>query len=264
MPVTVLEKWDSRETTLADQSSIELRYVVGGTDDDAIVAAETLSASPTTYSGLPRESLTFSRIGELEWEATVRYATRQPSEEEASFTFETGGGSAHITQSLATTGVYSAPGVGVPNFQGAIGVTKDSVDGVDIIVPVYKWTETFSFAPAFVTGAYKAAVFFLTGRTNGAPFRGFLADEVLFEGARGSKRGTGNWEITFSFAASPNVTGITVGSITGIAKKGWEYLWVRYADYEDTSAQLLVKRPVAVMIEQVYSAGDFSLLGIGS
>jgi hypothetical protein len=264
MPVTVLEKWDSRDTTLADQSSVELRYIVSGTDDDTVVAAQTLTASPTSYGGLARESLTFSRIGQLEWEATVRYATPQATDTEPSFTFETGGGSAHITQSLATTGVYAAPGVGVPDFQGAIGVTKDSVDGVDIVVPVYKWTETFSFVPAFVTGAYKAAVFFLTGRTNGGPFRGFLPDEVLFEGARGSQRGTGNWEITFSFAASPNVTGLAVGDITGIAKKGWEYLWVRYADYEDTSAQLLVKRPVAVMLEQVYYPGDFSLLGIGA
>jgi hypothetical protein len=263
MPVTVLEKWDSRDTTLAEQSSIELRYVVGGTDDDAVVAAQTLAASPAVYGGLPRESLTFSRIGQYEWEATVRYATPQ-APDTGSFTFETGGGSAHITQSLATVGVYAASGAGVPDFQGAIGVTKDSVDGVDIVVPVYKWTETFSFAPEFVTDAYKAAMFFLTGRTNGAPFRGFLDDEVLFEGARGSKRGTGNWEITFSFAASPNMTDLQVGDITGIAKKGWEYLWVRYADFEDTSAQMLVKRPVAAMVERVYYSGDFSLLGIGT
>ena len=90
------------------------------------------------------------------------------------------------------------------------------------------------------------------------------AGECLFLGASGSKRGEEDWEITFRFAASPNRTGITVGDITGIAKKGWEYLWVRYADAEDAAAKALVKKPVAVYVEKVYEDGDFSGLGIGT
>jgi len=115
-----------------------------------------------------------------------------------------------------------------------------------------------------MTGAYKAALFFLTGAVNNAPFRGFAAGEVLFLGASGSKRGQDDWEIRFRFAASPNVTGLVVGSITGINKRGWEYLWGRYADAEDTAAKALVKRPVAAYVEQVYPYGDFSGLGIGT
>jgi hypothetical protein len=53
-----------------------------------------------------------------------------------------------------------------------------------------------------------------------------------------------------------------MGDITGIDKKGWEYLWVRYQDAED--ADVLVKQPAAVYVEQVYPYGDFSLLGIGT
>ena len=64
--------------------------------------------------------------------------------------------------------------------------------------------------------------------------------------------------------ASPNRTGITVGDITGIAKKGWEYLWVRYEDAEDSTAKTLVKRPVAAYVEKVYESGDFAALGIGT
>ena len=73
-----------------------------------------------------------------------------------------------------------------------------------------------------------------------------------------------DWEITFKFAGSPNRTGITVGPITGIAKKGWEYLWVRYADAEDPASNTLVKQPVAAYVEKVYEDGSFSSLGIGS
>jgi len=97
---------------------------------------------------------------------------------------------------------------------------------------------------------------------NSAGFKGFAAGECLFLGAAGSKRGSGDWEITYRFAASPNVTNLTIGDITGINKKGWEYLWVRYSDSEDAVAKALVKKPVAVYIEQVYPYGDLGLLGI--
>ena len=86
--------------------------------------------------------------------------------------------------------------------------------------------------------------------------------EVLFLGASGSQRGEDDWEITFRFAASPNVTGLTVGPITGIAKRGWEYLWVRYSDAEDQ--HVLVKQPIAAYVEKVYDEGNFAGLGIGS
>ena len=62
----------------------------------------------------------------------------------------------------------------------------------------------------------------------------------------------------------PNKTGLTVGDITDIDKKGWEYMWVRYADAEDATAKAIVKKPVAVYVEKVYEEGDFSGLGIGT
>ncbi len=99
-------------------------------------------------------------------------------------------------------------------------------------------------------------------RVNSGPFRGFAAGEVLFLGASGTKRGGGDWEITFRFAASRNRTNLTIGDITGISKKGWEYLWVRYADAEDANAKALIKKPVAVYVEKVYEEGDFGALGI--
>jgi len=77
---------------------------------------------------------------------------------------------------------------------------------------------------------------------------------------RRAQRDDGLWEITGQFAASPNVTGLSVGDITGIDKKGWEYLWVLYQDTEDTSAAALVKRPVAAYVERVYDSGNFGSL----
>jgi hypothetical protein len=91
-----------------------------------------------------------------------------------------------------------------------------------------------------------------SGKTDNASFKGCAAGEALFMGASGSKRVTENdWAVTFNFAASPNRTDLTVGDITGISKKGWEYMWVRYQDAEDATAKALVKKPVAVYIEKV-------------
>ena len=119
---------------------------------------------------------------------------------------------------------------------------------MDITVPVYNFSETHYLADAAVTGSYKSTLRSLTGRVNNASFKGFAAGEVLFLGASGSKRGDDDWEITFRFAASENRSSITVGDITGVAKKGWEYMWVRYADAEDATAKAIVKKPVAVYI----------------
>jgi len=102
----------------------------------------------------------------------------------------------------------------------------------------------------------------MTGTTNSAPFRGFSTGEVLFLGAAGSKRADGDWEITFRFAGSFNETGITVGSIIGINKNGWDYLWVRYEDKDDMGAQSIVKQPTAAYVERVYRVTSFASLGI--
>ena len=187
-----------------------------------------------------------------------------PEVGESSFSFDTGGGTQHITQSIQTINKYAPPGKTAPDFKGAVGVTHDNVEGVDITIPVYNFSETHYLDDAVVTPSYRGTLFNLTGKVNNDSFKGMAAGECLFLGASGSKRGSDDWEITFRFAASPNKTGLTVGEITGIDKKGWEYMWVRYADSEDTAAKAIVKKPVAAYIEKVYDEGDFSQLGIGT
>jgi hypothetical protein len=268
VPVEVLEKFESRQITTGSNPSVELRYAIRGTNDDIEARNALVAGSPVLYdpwgSGLvflPRDQITVLPIGEELWDGIVRYGTI-PATNESTFSFDTGGGTQHITQSRQTIASYAAPGLTAPNFRGAIGVTDDSVEGVDITVPVYQFAETHYKPDSLITLAYKATLFSLTGRTNSGAFKGFAAGEVLFLGAAGSKRGLGDWEINYRFAASPNMTALVVGEITGIAKKGWEYLWVRYTQAEDTAAKALVKKPIAAYIERVYEAGDFSLLGI--
>jgi len=269
---TLTEKIDSREWTEADKSSVTFHYILDGTADDLTAKSLLLGSTPTWYNGLRRDECTLEPIfvdtvsGTGKWECRVRYVSPEytpPEVGESSFAFDTGGGTQHITQSLGTVGSYAASGT-APNFGGAIGVTHDNVEGVDITVPVYNFSETHYLADATVTPSYRGTLFNLTGKVNNGSFKGLAAGECLFLGASGSKRGEDDWEITYRFAASPNRTGISVGPITVASKKGWEYLWVRYADEEDSGSNTLVKKPIAAYVERVYEEGNFAALGIGT
>ena len=275
MPIVCTEKTDSRQIT--DTQSAELTYTITGTADEATAIASLKATAPTVLHNMKRQPVTVEPVhvdttnpDKCIWTGTVNYAPFEyqepPETGDSSFAFDTGGGTQHITQSLGTVGSYAASGT-APNFRGAVGVTHDNVEGVDITVPVYNFSETHYLSAAQVTTAYKGTLFQLTGKVNNGSFRGLAAGECLFLGASGSRRGTGpddDWEITFRFAGSPNRTGIAVGPISGISKKGWEYLWVRYADAEDTGSNTLVKQPIAAYVEKVYEDGNFAALGIGS
>lgn len=150
---------------------------------------------------------------------------------------------------------------------GTIGWDGQEVQGCDIITPVYNFAETHRLTDAVVTPAYKATLFALTGKVNSDVFRGFQPGEALFLGASGRRVTNNMWEIGYKFASQPNHSEdngnlITIGDITGIAKKGWEYLWVQYADDVDSTAKVMIRRPVAVYVEQVYYTTALAALGI--
>lgn len=263
------ERWDSRKATLGWQNSTGvLTLIICGTEDDSEVAAIADTYAGTTYGdGLLFQNYTMEHEGGGNWLVNVNYSTKEPKNTgDSTYNFDTGGGQTKISQSITTVNSYANGGGTAPNHHSAIGVTSEGIEGCDITSPVYNFSETHYIAVASVTSDYKAALFALTGKTNNDSWRGFNAGEVLFLGASGTQRGKDDWEISFKFAASQNATGLSLGPITGIAKKGWEYLWVSYIDAKDTGATppAMVKKPVAAYVEQVYYSGDFTTLGIGS
>jgi len=262
---TISQDWQGAKVVESDSSTIESEYIITGEDDEFIAQADLDAATATTVSGLVKQEVAITeRLGDSSWRGVVKWGKFETKEAgDSSFSFDTGGGTGHKSNSIATLSRTAAPGVpAAPNFQNAIGVTDSSVEGVDVTIPAYSFEETHFVDAAFVTAAYKATLFSLTGVVNNATFKGFAAGECLFKGASGSLNDWTTWEITFKFSSQPNASSFAVGPITIPLKRGWDYLWVRYRETEDAAAGHLAKRPIAAYVEQVYPMGNLGLLGI--
>lgn len=290
MALTWIEDNESRSASIVRlgrkaQSTYVKSWKIFGSTNDLEVHAE-VNAGLTAnylywqYPGQPNNQLqadhyTLDYLGDDAWQLTVTYVKDGAEDDDQqdplrrARSFDTSGGTAHKTQAEAETKY----GTGAPNMNNAIGVDGDSVAGVDIVVPAFQWTETYDVPNKYVSDAYIKSLATLTGTVNNAAFRGFAAGEVLLVGVSGaqewdSQKGNGPWNLSYKFLQSPNagpspasLPAITIGSITGIAKKGHEYLWIRYED--DVSDDTLIKKPKHVYVNRVYRQTDFATLGIG-
>ncbi len=263
---TVVELFEGRtEVFESGGNRAEIPYIVSDAIDEGDVKTVAGISIPETYSGLDRQSIEITeRVSTDTWKVVATFGSDEvgsSTPEESWVSFDTSGGTQHITQSIDTV---SMQGPGSSSLLGgAIGYDGETVQGVDITVPIYNFTETHFIQNSVVTEGYRQKIFNLTGKVNKYSYKGFESGEVLFMGANGAKRGKDDWEITFRFAALPNKSNIRVGDISNISKKGWEYLWVQYADEVDTSSNQVVKTPTAVYVEQVYETANFASLGIG-
>jgi len=279
MATSFTEKYDSRTITTGSDGaaeSAEFVYILRGVSGESDARVLATNSTAAAYGALQRRQIEVKPIhidttnaDACIWDVTVQYGQRDPRDEPEPgdppvYSFDTTGGTQHITHSKGTIHAVAAKGF-APNFGRAIGVTQNSVEGVDITVPVFNFSETHYRSPEVTTNAYRHAVFLLTGKVNSSPFKGFAAGEVLFLGASGSMRAGENWEINYRFAAMPNAVNLQIGDeITIPSKKGWDYLWVYYGDHVDENAKMLVQRPVAAYVVEVYDYADFSPLGIGT
>lgn len=275
--VTYGERPESRRGTAGQSNVRELLYWVKGTSDEAEALECIELISPKTFRGLVRQDIDYEVVyadatnrndgdpenypGKGLYNFTVRYGLI-----DAQYTFGTAGGTQHITQSLETVASYPRPGETAPDFKGAIGVTKDNIEGVDVPVPSRQWTETYALEDEYVTDEFKDLLEAYTGCVNSAAFQGFLAGEVRFEGATLRTQGrmavddvaTAFWELVLSYQSQPNQTYITIGDIEGIEKDGWDYLWVRYMEEHDEDAAEIVKVPKAAYVERVLPRVDLN------
>jgi hypothetical protein len=242
--------------------------LVGETD---LVLADTYAraAIPLTCGAFYRKDVKCSYQGAQTWDIDAEYGTadsQEPAAGNFKWSFDTTGATKHITQGLLHVATYAAPGRTAIDHGGAIGVTDDSVEGVDVPDRAFKWTETWQLPLGSYGFFYSTILGELTGRVNASYFRGFPAYTVRFDGASGgqSPQESTIVEIAYNFSVSPSEIALTVGDITGISKTGWDYLWVRYESQDDSSASKTTPKAIQAEVDRVMTAFNFSMLGIGS
>ena len=275
MAYLVNERNQGRRPSSGDRPSDEIPYLIQGElgDDDEDDALAAMAAhAPATLGDLKQLGGRIEeRLIDGWFLGSVKYGTgNEPGQKEtgeSSFSFDTTGGTFKVMQSRATVDAKGAAGVTPPDLKGAINNTPEGPEGVDATIPQYAWSETHYLADELVTDTFKGLLFSLTGTMNNAAFKGLAAGENLFLGARGGRRGRGDWEIAFLFAGSPNRTGIVVGGLAPVDKKGWDYLWVQYKRGTVNASDgkgLLATVPQYVYVERIYLAANHALLGIGT
>jgi hypothetical protein len=162
------------------------------------------------------------------------------------------------------------------DYNNAINVNSDGqVEGVDTIIPGLSITITQRMQGSTLTPAYALAVANLVGKYNNATFMGvFPAGSIQFIGgdaalsfainnpfSGGPPLTPQDRELSFEFLYSPNLTNLTIGSITGVNKLGHQYMWI---DWESAIVSgRAVRRPLAVYVQDLYGIEPASFAPLG-
>lgn len=201
------------------------------------------------------------------WECVARWKTyamrSRPATGESQFSFEMGFEPAKIMYAPGGMTVYKKSGVSdwTPQMLNDRG-DGETPEGVEVPEPTYKESETHWIPTSSLTTAYRNSLKSLVGKTNNAAFKGWAAGEVLLEGVSGTRRGADDSEVTFRWAVRENQTGLTIGSVTGVNKEGWQYVWPRSQIVRNSNAPASTQI-THVCIATVFGSGNFSQLNIG-
>ena len=278
--------------------SVKISFIIQGAGDASTAYVALISWLKDNYSdgaggiasyNLPLDVVRIqSTAAPSAYTAECEFRTRENSDEEddsingdsytlpeieaSDYSFDTTGGSAHISNALKWLGSARPDGDAVVDNGGVIGPREDgSADGVDVVTPTMAFTIGVSLPQSWFDAAYRATIADATGAINAGAWNGFEAGCVLFRGvsarvvwinwtdAFGNARRDWYWRASYSFQASPAVT-MQVGSAT-LTKRGFDAVSrvsERYAD----SAGNTVSAVAQVDIYSVYPEFDFNLLGL--
>jgi hypothetical protein len=268
---------------------------IGDDDNAARVAFLAYVQTYAPYSGVvpfdPQSvDVTYLGPGVCEWICTVQYrwhVTRPPIPGEQRFAFDNLGNTQRIFFALpySTPQEYGPPGMKAPVSNGAIGITDNSIEGVDIETSIFAFTIRTALDPSklnmsnFIANLNDSAktvnesawIVNINMGLSGSiiqPLK-FAPFQVFFRGVTGDdQRGDGLYDLVYSFIAGPNVSDQTIGSgskaVQGVSKYAHQYLWIRSKDIVDTSATPpnITKQIIGVYVDDVYELTDFTTLGL--
>ena len=254
-----------------DNATGNRRFLVRGSSDPlecrTVLIGFAANLSLFAYDGLGMKTLSWNLYpegGPDAWEFIADYDfTPEPGEYVVSI--DTTGATVNVQEAFAQT-KFDAANFTAIDYGTSINVdAQGNPQGVEKVIPSLKLNIKATIKKANFASAlgYARVIAGLTGKVNDEPFLTFPKGELLFLGATGDIITDENPTLDFSFEASVNITNQTIGSITGINKLGWEYIWFDFAQKQDTTTKLKKTIARGAYVSEIYEFADFSGLFIG-
>lgn len=283
MSIKIKELHGSRNFAGGEDITIEFRWKIWNSDftevdhDDAQTAVEDwiddegvdpfvkcgFTFEPQLPATLEFDDNNHSVLATVRFVPTNALAQKGPfAPDPANISFNVAGESLHITQARDTRASYNSGGSITADALDVIGWDGQQIRGCDIVVPVLSFTIQWGVAIEDVDFAWVRNIANFVGRVNNNDMfdSAFAAGEVLFIGLQGSRNiPMERWDLSGTFLTSPNITGLALGPITGIAKLGFDYLDVTYTALEGGPDQPnVIPTPKRVDVRVVYDTADLN------
>lgn len=230
------------------------------TEEEAL--AQVAASVPTTY------------------DSTFKYRTLKISERMAPYAYRVrvsytaagsgggGGGSSLVKRTYSSVNTTIHIQVGLTEtvygdaitFDKAINVYDGETKGIDIDAGYAQMTEEHSKPASAMTSAYIQMIcekFALKG-TNNAVFRGFPVRSVRLDTFNIGAEDGGYVPVNFTFLIGKNLTGQTVGSVTGVARDAFDYSWVVSKPIASQGA--ITGETSSVIVNRVYEPDSFAFI----
>ena len=226
---------------------------------------------PGSQEGSSFSSPSDSTIVGAEWQKTYGETTRKRLKSIKDFggvrlgTASEGGGTIDIVSDdfLASgEAPFTIDGVDPPKG-GPVGYDPDSGEVAGVDVPSPSDRLTLRVKVPYINHGYLKLVERLRSCVNSEAFIGRQAGEVRFAGAVIAKRDADGTTLDYEFEIIPNASTEKIGDdLVILNRRGWDYLDVRYAWYEDPAGPdgKLIRLPERAVVHQVLPYADLNQL----
>jgi hypothetical protein len=265
-----------------------------GMSDEVVATQYAYSIFPLArifpdYSGALRvlvlNSIQMEQVNRLEWRAIAEYGfnNEQGTGGETpqgntlpyvKINFNIGGGtkrvfkSPNVISNEARTQNIVGPPKPPPETIGEIGLTDNSIEGVDVPSAEFRLQITAYFLPSAVTLAYAnilknlVAGKYNMGSYNNATFLGAPMGEVQFRAASGGGTVVDIIPITFDFAISNNINNAEDEGFPALTMLGHDVLDYTLTEEIDPILDRNMLKPTSRKVHRVASPENYALIGL--
>lgn len=174
------------------------------------------------------------------------------------FTFTTVAAPEHINKARFEIDSGKVGGGAAPDAKLAIGLTREAVNGCDILTPNMEFGVTLQVRNLTISRFIRLG--WATGRINLVPWSGFGEFEILYLGCDGKwSDGDSSWTITHRFKYQPTEKNIDIigdGTLMCATKYGWDYLDVGY-NAKNIGLEFFMQVPDKYRVYRVYHTCNF-------